>query len=364
MVLKNNCKKYLIIGLVMSLALSLVGCGANKVSDEDKVDVLLITDMGTVNDGSFNQGAWEGITRYANETGVIAKYYQPEGTTTEDYLEQIKLGISNGAQVIVCPGYLFEETIYKAQSKYPDTHFILLDGSPHDKDYKDETIKDNVMPIHFAEEEAGFLAGYAAVRDGYTDLAFMGGVPENPIIRFGYGFVQGADYASVEMGIPIYVRYTYTNTFYEDDSVEATAASWYDSGTQVIFACGGAMGRSVMRAAENHNGKVIGVDVDQHSESDTVITSAMKSLDTAVYSGVKAHFDQTFPGGSNVVFSAKEDGVELPMDTSRFTRFSQDDYNAIIGLLVDEVIEPYANTDIGTCEELSLINTEVSYIVP
>lgn len=354
------------ISLIICVCLltGLTGCGKKDIPPEDMVDILLITDVGTVNDGSYNQGAWEGIQQYSSETGKIAKYYEPSDTSVDAYLEQIELGIDNGAQVVVCPGYLFGETVYKAQSKFKDTHFILLDGIPHNEDYSDETIGDNVMSVLFEEDEAGFLAGYAAVRDGYTNLAFMGGIPEDAVIRYGYGFVQGADYASIEMGIPVYIRYTYTNTFYEDDSVEATAASWYDNGTEVIFACGGAMGRSVMRAAENHNGKVIGVDIDQHNESETVITSAMKSLDSAVYKGLNAHFTDTFPGGTSSVFSAKENGVELPMDSSKFNKFMSSDYEAVYDLLVNGIIDPYSQTNIGTCEELSLINTEVSYVVP
>ena len=361
---RGNIKRIAVILICACMMLNICGCGDKEVAPEDKVDILLITDVGTINDGSFNQGAWEGILQYTSETGKIAKYYEPKDTSVEAYLEQIKTGVENGAQIVVCPGYLFGETVYEAQKKFTDTHFILLDGIPHNEDFSEETIADNVMAVQFEEDEAGFLAGYAAVRDGYTNLAFIGGIPEDAVIRYGYGFVQGADYASIEMGVPVYIRYTYANTFYEDDSVEATAASWYDNGTEVIFACGGSMGRSVMRAAENHNGKIIGVDVDQHTESDTVITSAMKALDSAVYEGLTAYYTGNFPGGETTVFSAKESGVRLPMDASKFNRFMLSDYDAIYSQLVNGIIDPYSETNIGTCEELSLINTEVSYVVP
>lgn len=362
--IKNKVFRTSMLALCILAMAMTSGCKKKDVAPEDKVDILLITDVGTVSDGSFNQGAWEGVLQYTAETGKVAKYYEPSDTSVDAYLEQIKTGVENGAEIVVCPGYLFGETVYEAQKKFKDTHFILLDGVPHNEDFSDETIGENVMSVQFEEDEAGFLAGYAAVRDGYTNLAFMGGIPEDAVIRFGYGFVQGADYASIEMGVPVYIRYTYTNTFYEDDSVEATAASWYDNGTEVIFACGGSMGRSVMRAAENHNGKIIGVDVDQHTESPTVITSAMKSLDSAVYEGLKAYYAGNFPGGEITVFSAKDAGVRLPMDTSRFNRFMISDYNAVYDLLVNDIIDPYSETNIGTCEELSLINTEVSYVVP
>lgn len=358
---KRNSKK--VISLIMSLliAVSICGCGSNSTPKEP-VDVLLITDYGTVKDGSFNEGAWDGISQYASDNGIIAAYYEPTEVDKDIYLSEIKRGVDNGAKVIVCPGYLLEETVFDAQKMYPDTHFILLDGEPHNEDYSDTTIGNNVMPILFAEEEAGFLAGYAAVRDGYTGLGFIGGIPEAPVIRFGYGFVQGADYAAIEMGVNVHIRYHYANTFYEDQNVQNLAGTWFDDDTEVIFACGGAMGRSVMRAAETHDGKVIGVDVDQSFESNTVITSAMKSLSNAVYYGIQSYYDGTFPGGSVTRFTAKDDGVCLPMDNSKFNRFGAAEYNGIFSRIVEGYITPYAQTDIGTTKELTLINTEVTYI--
>jgi len=350
--------------LIFSVFVSLTGCGKKDIPEEDKVDVLLITDIGTINDGSFNESAWAGVLRYADGKDIKTKYYQPDGTGVDDYLEQIEKGVDNGAQVIVCPGYLFEEPIYEAQSKYTDTKFIILDGAPHNKDYSDETIGENVMAIEFAEEEAGFLVGYAAVRDGYTNLAFMGGIPEDTVIRYGYGFVQGADYAAIQMGTSVSIRYTYCNTFFEDESVEATASSWYDNGTEVIFACGGAMGKSVIRAAENHNGKVIGVDVDQSDESDVVITSALKNLDKAVLQGLESYYDGTFTGGNVIKVGAANGGVGLEIENSHFRLFDFEQYQQIYTYLMEGYVQPYAETNVGTCEELTLVNTEVNYIVP
>lgn len=353
-----------VIILTVLSVLTLAGCGKKDVAPEDEVEVLMITDIGTVDDGSYNQGTWEGILRYTSENNITAKYYVPSGIGTEAYLEEIQKGVDNGAKVIVCSGYLMEETIYEAQKKYPKVNFILVDGIPHNEDFSDIAIAENTMSISFEEEESGFLAGYAAVRDGYTNLAFMGGVPEDPVIRYGYGFVQGADYASIQIGLPVSIRYTYTNTYLEDESVEATAASWYENGTEVIFACGGDMGRSVMRAAENHGGKVIGVDIDQSKESDTVITCAMKSLDKAVYKGLSDYYSGTFKGGENTLLSAADSCVCLSIQTSKFNRFDWAEYQSIYQQLVDGIIDPYGETNIGTCEELTLINTEVSYIVP
>ena len=257
---------------------------------------------------------------------------------------------------------MLEVPVYNAMKKYKKADFILIDGVPHDEENKETLIGDNVSSVSFAEEQAGFLAGYSAVRDGYRGLGFVGGMPIDPVIRFGYGFVQGADYAAIEMGVSVHIRYTYTNTFSEDSLIEDLAGAWFDDDTQVIFACGGTIGKSVIRAAETHGGKVIGVDVDQSSESETVITSAMKNVRSAVYSGVRSYFEGTFAGGVETQMTAKEDGVSLPMDTSRFEKFDTASYDAVYSHLVDGMIVPYRETDIGTCAELSLVNTEVTYI--
>lgn len=358
-------KRVLTTILTLSLFVILIGCDKEEevVQDNTSAEIVLVTDYGTVNDGSFNQGCWEGVTRYCTENNKSYHYYQPTNTDKDSFLEDVKLATKNGAKIIVCPGNLLEEAVFDAQKKYPDTTFILIDGIPHNDDYSDSSINNNVKSVLFAEEEAGFLAGYAAVREGYTGLGFMGGFAEEPIIRYGYGFVQGADYAAIEMGVEVHIRYTYMNTFSEDSLVETTAGAWFDDDTEVIFACGGKMGNSVMKAAETHNGKVIGVDVDQSAESETVITSAMKGLDDAVYSAIADYYNGTFVGGVSVALSAKENGICLPLQTSRFERFTEEDYKSIYDRIVSGMIDPYNGTDIGTTQELTLINTNVTYIV-
>lgn len=299
-------------------------------------ELALVTDLGTIDDKSFNQGAWEGLKKYAEENSISYKYYQPQEGTTDSYLETIGLAIEGGAKLVVCPGFLFEEPIYLAQDQYPDVHFILLDGEPHSGDYSDYKTNENVMPILFQEDEAGFLAGYAAVKDGYKKLGFMGGMAVPAVIRYGYGFAEGADVAAAEMGIDgVEVMYNYTGAFEATPEAQSMAASWYQNGTEVIFGCGGAVGNSVMAAAQEKNAKAIGVDVDQSFESETVITSAMKQLSNSVYDGIKAFYDGSFPGGKTSVFTAANAGVGLPMATSKFNTFTEADYDAVYKKLVD-----------------------------
>lgn len=350
-----------IICILMMLCVMLPGCGKDKAKDEP-CDVVLITDFGTVTDNGFNQAAWEGVKQYAEEAGLSYDFYQPEDTDIESILAQFKRGAANGAKLFVCPGSMLEVPVYQAQQKYDDCSFILIDGAPHNEENTETLIGANTSVISFAEEQAGFLAGYAAVRDGYRGLGFVGGKPVDPVIRYGYGFVQGADYAAIEMGVNVHIRYTYTNTFSEDTAIEDLSAAWYEDDTEVIFACGGSITRSVIVAAEKCEGKVIGVDVDESYESETVITSAMKDIKSAVYADVRSYFEGKFTGGFENKLTAKTNGVCLPMETSRFEKFDQASYDSVFSHLADGLIVPYAQTNIATCEELSLVNTEVTFI--
>ena len=338
---------------------------AVKSETSDGYELALVTDLGTIDDKSFNQGAWEGMKKYAEENGISYKYYQPQEGTTDSYLETIGLAIEGGAKLVVCPGFLFEEPVYLAQDQYKDVHFILLDGEPHSGDYSEYRTEANVMPILFQEDEPGFLAGYAAVKDGYTKLGFLGGMAVPAVIRYGYGFAEGADYAAKEMGVDgIEIMYNYTGAFAATPEAQSMAASWYQNGTEVIFGCGGAVGNSVMAAAEEKSAKVIGVDVDQSYESDTVVTSAMKQLSVSVYDGVRDYYAGSFPGGKTSIFSAKNDGIGLPMETSKFTKFTQADYDAVYAQLKDgkiTLVQPSEDNNDPT-KDLKLEKATINFV--
>ena len=248
------------------------------------------------------------------------------------------------------------------QDKYPDVSFILIDGNPHNADYSDYKTADNTVGILFSEEQVGYLAGYAAVKDGYTKLGFLGGQAVPAVVRYGYGFVQGADAAAAEMGTKVDMMYYYTGGFDATPEAQALAAGWYQAGTEVIFGCGGSVGNSAMAAAEQNNGKVIGVDVDQSPESATVISSAMKGLAEAVSQMLDAYYAGSFPGGQNLTLGAKEEAVKLPMDTSKWTTFTQADYDALYAQLADGTITLKKDTDAEAPMDLGCANVTVQFI--
>jgi basic membrane protein A len=338
-------KKLLSSGLVAlaGLGLLLTSCGA------ETFEIALITDVGDIDDQSFNQGSWEGVVEFAEENNKSHKYYRPSAVDNTQYVNTIDLAVEGGAKVIVTPGFLFEVPIFLAQSEHPDVNFILLDGVPHNADYSVFRQDDNVLSILYAEQEAGYLAGYAAVADGYRSLGFMGGLAVPAVVKFGVGFLLGAQSAATDLNLPatgtgaVSVRYHYTGNFAENPTNQSTAETMYQGGVEVIFAAGGAVGLSVMTAAETADTKVIGVDVNQGpggaNLSDTVITSAMKGLGTSVVQALEAYYADEFPGGDVWTLDASNDGVGLPTDEASWgfgPDFTVADYQEIYDELAEK----------------------------
>ena len=340
-------KRVCSVGLSLLFGTMLIGCGTSEagkvevsmeteepVVEEESYQVAYVIDIGNLNDASYNQGAWEGLQEYCDTNNLTYKYFKSSADDTAAFQETIENAIGDNTEVVVCPGYLFETPVYNVQEKYPDVKFILIDGEPHSEDYSDYKTTENTMPVLFHEDQVGFMAGYAAVKDGNTSLGFMGGVKLPAVMRYGYGYLAGAEYAAEELGTEVHVNYIYTGSFDATPEVESMAAEWYDAGTDVIFGCGGRVGNSVMMAAEaREDKKVIGVDVDQNSESITVMTSAMKMLSVSVFDALTSVYDGNFPGGKTTTMDITNDGIA--MDTARFQTFSQEEYDGMKQKLAD-----------------------------
>lgn len=366
-------KKLISLVLAGAMLLGMAGCAekpeasgeGSKDDKGSKYELALITDVGTIDDKSFNQGSWEGLEKYAKEKDITYKYYKPSEKSDKAFITAIDLAIKGGAKVVVTPGFLFERPIFEAQTKYPDTKFIIVDAAPVEGQNKAPVIEDNVLSIFYAEEQAGYLAGYAAVEEGYKQLGFMGGISLPPVVRYGYGFVQGAEAAAKELGLAkgdVNIKYTYVGNFDASPENQAKAAAWYSEGTECIFACGGGVGNSVMKAAEGADKKVIGVDVDQSGESETVITSAMKTLSDSVYNAISSVYDETFEGGKSVILGAAENGIQLPMETSKFEKFTQEKYDEIYNGLKDGSIKILNDTAVKDVSELAVETVTVEAI--
>ncbi|MEA5050075.1 MAG: BMP family ABC transporter substrate-binding protein [Oscillospiraceae bacterium] len=335
-------KKFLALLLVAALALTFVACGSKTTeetpatTEAETYDIVFCADLGTINDNGFNQGTWEGCQKYAKENNLTCNYLQPAEDSDDARITIFTQAVEQWkASVVVTCGFLWDTALASVAANYPDVKVIFIDG---DASLNGIT---NVAPINFAEQEVGFLAGYACVKEGYRSLAFFGGMAVPAVIRFGYGFVYGADYAAKELGLAkgdVKMKYWYSGDFNATPEKATTVSGWYETGTEVVFSCGGNILGSAISAAEAAEGRyLVGVDTDEAAKSERIITSAMKSLTNATYSGITAAYaggaDWDAIGGKLTTYGTANNGVQLPDDFSRFKNFTKADYDAIFAKL-------------------------------
>ena len=263
--------KRIVISILTAAVLifAMASCGQKQDSGSNSdmtCEVAMIAEDRKTDDTSFTQTAWKSVEGFAEEKGVTAKLYKPDDASEEAYLSAVKKAADDGAGMIVMAGSGFAQAVYSAQSAYPDTDFLLIDGVPHD-----------------------------------------------------------------------------------DSSNYATAGNT----VSVIFACGGSVSSSVIKAAEKAGGKVIGADFDQSGLSETVITSACKDTDTAVKKVLRSYEDGTFAGGTAFNYAARNNGVSLEMKNSRFRTFSEADYKKLFSQLKNEKVELKKDTAVKSVSELA-----------
>ena len=390
-------KKFLAMILALVMALSLVACGDKKddpktddnqgdnpevteitnadeiademTSEDGKYEIAFVTDVGQLKDKSFNQGTFDGVKLYAANNGLSYKYYQPangDQATDDDRYDAMKAAVDGGAKVVVCAGFMQGAALARAAAEFTDTSFVFIDGDP----VADENgnVLSNVAAVAFCEEQCGYFAGYAVVKEGYEKLGFTGGGGgTNPAcIRYGWGFAQGANDAAKEMDKTVDLNYSweYGASFQASPELQTMVSGWYSNGTEIVFACGGSMFQSVAAAASAEDGKVVGVDVDQSSESDTVVTSAMKGLSDAAEWAIAKVYDGTWDeiGNNATALGVKENAVGLPTATWSMENFSVADYEDLFQKVLNGDITIDNNSEMANPAEGGLTNVNVNYI--
>lgn len=383
-------KKILAIALALVMVLAMVACGekpaptpdpdptpdptptvitnADEIADEmttedGKYEIGFVTDVGQLKDGSFNQGTFDGVKLYAANHNLSYKYYMPangDKATDEDRYDAMKAACDNGAKAVVTAGFLQETALKKIAAEYPDVAFFFVDGG---------SVGANVAGIVFAEEQCGYLAGYAVVKEGFEKLGFTGGGGggTNPAcVRYGYGFAQGANAAAAEMGKTVELNYTwqYGNSYSPSSELQALVNGWYNNGTEVIFCCGGNMYQSVAQAAAENDAYMVGVDTDQSPLSETIITSAMKGLSDGVQWGLAYVFEGSFAdiAGKSTTLSAKENAVGLPTATWSLKNFTVEQYQAELAKIVNGEITVDNNFEMSNPEKAELSNVKVNFV--
>lgn len=368
-------KKVLSLVLVLAMAAAMfAGCGSKEKGSSGDYKVAMITDYGDITDQSFNQAAYEACQAFAKDNNVPFTYYKPASATTADRVAMVDKAVADGYNVIVMPGYAFGGTIVEAASQYPEVKFIALDvaagdlletavplkgeeysWNPADYDLSKYVDMSNVYCAIYQEELCGYMAGYAAVKLGYRQIGFLGGMAVPAVMRYGYGFVQGCDAAAAELSAAVDIKYAYGNQFYGDSDITATMDTWYSAGTEVVFACGGGIYTSAAEAAQKVNGKVIGVDVDQAAIIDPAygtgmtVTSAMKGLFNTTYNTLKDvvmnnNWSKYVGKIENLGLVSGDDPtanyVQIPMDTTQWEagKFTKDDYKKLVKDMYDKKI--------------------------
>ena len=370
---------------------TVVSTEKNEEVADSEYSVAMITDYGDITDQSFNQTTYEACKAFCEANGIDFKYYKPAADSTADRVASVELAIDEGYNVIVMPGYAFGGTIAEVSGEYPDVKFIALDVAagdlleagvalkgetydynPANWDVNEYVHMDNVYCAVYQEELSGYMAGYAAVKLGYQKLGFLGGMAVPAVVRFGYGFVQGADAAAAETGASVEIKYAYGNQFYGDADITAAMDTWYGAGTEVVFACGGGIFTSASEAAVKVGGKVIGVDTDQSAVINgsygdgLTVTSAMKGLypttvDTltdVIVNGNWANYAGKISTLGLVSGTDPElNYVQLPMDTTQWSdTFTQDDYKALVASMFDGTVK--VSNDITAEPAVTTISVE------
>ena len=356
-------KRFLAALLAIVMLLSVVACNKKEAYNSD-YRVAMVTDYGDITDQSFNQTTWEAVVKFGEDNNVQTKYYKPTSNDTAARVASVELAIADGYNVIVLPGYAFGGTIAEIAADYPEVKFVALDVAkgdlleagvalkgeaydynPDNWDLSKYVDMSNVYCAIYQEELSGYMAGYAAVKMGYTKLGFLGGMAVPAVIRFGYGYVQGVNAAAKELDITVDMKYAYGNQFFGDADITAVMDTWYQGGTEVVFACGGGIYTSAAEAAKKVGGKIIGVDTDQKGVIDGLygegmtITSAMKGLypttiDTLTDIIVKGNWDNYKGKIVTLGLVSGDDAslnyVQIPETTLFDDNFTKADYAAMV----------------------------------
>lgn len=349
----------LTVGLIMLLALA--ACGSpTEEQPEEQIDyeIALVTDAGLIMDGGYSEVAWMAISEFGAENGISHKYYKAAEGSKEAYKATIDDAVNKGSKIIIADGYGFEDVIYDAQNEYEEVKFMLIDAEPIDPKTKEAKIADNTVAVLFASEEAGYMAGYAAVENGASNLGFIGEAEKPAVDDYGYGFLQGANAAAADNGVRVSVKYHACNEGSDKDAVLKKASEWYGEGVEVIFACGSQVEMPVIEAAELNDGKVIACETDKSGMSDTILTSAIKDIDGVIEDVLEIYARNKFPGGEVLEYDVATDSIRIDMETSRFVAFNEGDYKDLNRRLKSKNVT-ISDSSIGELKSLTLSNLSV-----
>ncbi len=317
-----------VLGAAMTLSMAACGAGDSKSSTESgsksgsdfKVGIVL--DVGGVNDGSFNQTSWEGLEKAKDELGIKASYL--ESDSDGDYAANIENFIDDDCDLIICVGYMLADATKTAAEENPDQKFAIIDDATIDLD--------NVACLMFEQEQASYLVGYVAGLTTKTNnVGFVLGMSNETMNQFGYGYYAGA----IDANPNVKVQGMNANSFADAATGKADANSMITNGADIIFHAAGGTGLGVIEACQEAGIYAIGVDSDQSSVAPkTVITSAMKRVDSAVYDIVEKTMDDKFQSGV-ITYDLASEGVDIAPTQDLLSQDVIDKVNDVKQQIVD-----------------------------
>lgn len=295
---------------------------------------------------------WQGVQTFASAYGYTATTQTAEGDSSADVETALRTAAESGAKLVICRGDAAATALYRIQENYPDVHYLLFDDEPHNDDYSAYKTANLVHCVLFQEEQAGYLAGYAAVIDGYTSLGFVGAREIPGIVRYGTGFLQGAEAAAEQQGETVNLKFWFADTYDENDAVTQRMADWYNGGVSLIFVSGGTLYKGAAQAAEQTGGKVVAGDTNVTELSDSILASAVKCYNAAVQRQLYEFFTagswSTQNAGQTERVGITNAEVALESDTSwRLDSFTLDDYRSLYEDLRTSVkrVDAYADME-------------------
>ena len=333
-------KKLLILLLVLSaVGFAFVGCAkkSETVKEEaPQVKIGLVTDVGKVDDKTFNQFAYEGMMRAAREFNFGANYIETQQPT--DYEKNIQTFAEEGYNLILTVGFLITDATYKMAQQYPNIKFVGVDQFY-------ENPLDNTLGLLFSEDQSGFVAGaLAAMMSKSGVIGFVGGIEIPPVIKFRKGYENGAKYVNPN----IKVLGVYIDSFTAPDRGKAAAEAQIADGADVIFGAGGPTGSGGIVGAMEKGVYGIGVDQDEYfttmggGPAPYLLSSAMKRVDNAVYSAIESFAKETFAGG-HYVGDATNGGIGYAPFHDTESKVSQDVKNKL-----DEILKKLGDGSLKT----------------
>jgi basic membrane protein A len=307
-------------GLLCLVAAMLVvaGCGSDDTSSKGsggtaatstpaakKIKVGLVTDIGGLNDRSFNQLANEGLERAKSELGVQGRVLTSKANS--DYVPNLSSLAQQKYDLVIGVGFLMADAMDTVATKFPDVKFAIIDVDATGLKHKPA----NVTGLLFKEQEAGYLAGYMAglyvKAAGGDTISSVGGQKIPPVDHYIAGYQAGAKAANPD----VKTLNGYSQDFVDQAKCKEIALNQIQQGSKVVFQVAGQCGLGALDAAKEKSAQGIGVDADQAYLGDQVMTSAQKKVDVAVETAIKAAQDGSLKGGTNTTFDLKNDGVGI-----------------------------------------------------